>query len=497
MRTPLRTQHSALPTNFIPAVMSNTSRVLVVASFAMAAFAAFPIQVAAAQLPPGTTPPTTETLAARIDSVVRTDILPRGFPSVSIAVTRGGRPLLERAWGVANVTTTQKADPTTTYNIGSMAKQFTAALVLKLVDSGKLSLTDSVGRHLAGLRPEWNSITIEQLLNHTSGLARDFATGRPETENVPGDSVLALAARDTLWSKPGTVFAYSNTGYLLLAVLIEKVYGKPYGVVLHDEIAQPLGLASLRWCENVIRDRAAAGYIRSSDGKATTRGDVHASQDLGSSAICSTAGDMARWNQALHSGRVLSAASYAAMTTPRGAATGKYGFALVPRKALWGSPAIAHDGEDVGFSSHNAWFPAESLSVTLLYNALPRLDESGVNMADFIGLIALGGKPRPIAPMPVIELPLAATQGPGRPKFVGAYEIGAGRMFIVTFEDGNLYVTPPGGSPQQLFLQSGTSYALGSLQSTTTVTFRVDTDGVVTGFTARDNGVDRELRKVK
>jgi D-alanyl-D-alanine carboxypeptidase len=468
--------------------MSNLSRLLVIA-----AVTAFPI-AAAAQLPTGTAPPTAEEFSSRIDSVVKADILPRGFPSVSIAVTRGGRTLLERAWGVTNVTTGTRAEPATTYNIGSMAKQFTAALVLKLVDGGKLSLTDSVGRYLKGLRPEWNAITIAQLLNHTSGLPRDFATGRPETDTVPGDSLIAAAARDTLLSRPGTVFAYSNTGYMLLGVLIDKLYGKPYGVVLRDEIARPLGLTSLGWCESVARDRAATGYIRSSDGKATPRGDVHASQDIGPSGICSSAGDIARWNQALHGGRVVSAASYAAMTTPRGAATGKYGFGLVPRKSTWGSQAINHDGEDNGFSSHNGWYPAESLSVALLYNALPRHE---VNMADFVGLIALGGKPRAIAPMPVIELPAGATQGEGRPKFVGAYEMGVGHVFIVSFEDGKLYVTPPGGSRQQLFFQSGTAYTLGSAESTTIITFKVDADGAVASFTARQNGVDRELRKVK
>ena len=469
--------------------MSNTSRLILVASLL-----AFPLRAALAQLPAGSTPPTDEVLAARIDSVVKADILPRGFPGVSIVVRRGGRTVLERAWGVANITTGRKAEPTNTYNIGSMAKQFTAALVLKLVDRGKLSLTDSLGRHLKGSRPEWNTITIEQVLNHTSGLPRDVATGRPETDNVPPDSLLAAAARDTLVSKPGTVFAYSNTGYMLLGVLVERMYGKPYGVVLHNEIARPLGLTSLGWCDNMSGDRAATGYIRSSDGKATPRGDVNPSEGLGSSAICSTAADIARWNEALHGGRVLSAASYAAMTTPRGAAIGKYGFGLVPRTTQWGARAINHDGEDNGFSSHNGWFPAESLSVTLLYNALPRHE---VNMADFVGLIALGGKPRPIPPLPVISLPVAATQGEGRPKFVGAYEMGVGRVFIVSFEEGNLYVTPPGGKPQQLFLQSGTTYKLGSGETPPIVVFNVDADGVVIGFTARQNGVDRELKKVK
>ena len=167
--------------------MSNTFRLFVIAGVCT-----FPIRAAAAQLPAGTTPPTAEALAARIDSVVKTDILPRGFPSVSIAVTRGGRVMLERAWGVANITTGRKAEPTTSYNIGSMAKQFTAALVLKLVDRGKLSLTDSIGGYVKGLRPEWNAITIEQLLNHTSGLPRDFATGAPDTATIPGDSLIAI-----------------------------------------------------------------------------------------------------------------------------------------------------------------------------------------------------------------------------------------------------------------------------------------------------------------
>jgi D-alanyl-D-alanine carboxypeptidase len=469
--------------------MSNTSRILL-----MAAFASLPMRAAAAQLPAGTTPPTGEAFAARVDSVVKADILPRGFPSVSIVVTRGGRTLLERAWGVANVATGQKAEPTTSYRIGSVSKQFTAALVLKLVDRGKLSLTDSVGRYLKGIRPEWNAITIEQLLNHTSGLARDFQQVSRAAENLPADSLVAMAARDTLVSKPGTVHAYSNTGYMLLGAVIEKVHGKPYGVVLRDEIARPLGLASLGWCGSVATDRAAAGYMRTSDGKAAAPIQQHVSQGLGAGGICSTAGDLARWNHALHGGRVLSAASYAAMTTPRGAATGKYGFGLQPRKSQWASPAIVHDGQGAGYSSHNGWYPAESLSVTLLYNALPRLE---FQMADFIGMLALGGAPRPIPPVPVIELPVAATQGEGRPKFVGAYEISARSRFIVTFEDGNLYVTPTGGARQQLFLQSGTTYTLGSAESTTTVTFRVDGDGVVTGFMARQNGVDRELRKVK
>src|SRR5262249_46465636 len=148
---------------------------------------------------------------------------------------------------------------------------------------------------------------------------------------------------------------------------------KPYAAVLRDEIAKPLGLTSLAECEDGASGRRALGYVRSSDAKIGPPNYQHISQNLGAGTICATASDMAKWNSALHNGPVLSAASYAAMTTPRGAATGRYGFGLVVRKSSWGSPAIIHDGVVNGFSSHNGWYPAESLSVTLLYNARPRL----------------------------------------------------------------------------------------------------------------------------
>lgn len=456
-------------------------------------FASMTARFAGAQLPAGTARPTPHELAARVDSIVQADILPRGFPSVSIVVARGGKTLLERTWGVANIETGQKADASTIYRIGSLSKQFTSALVLKLVDRGTLALTDSIGRHLAGLRTEWHAITIEQLLNHTSGLPRDFLDLNRVTENLDGEALIAMAARDTLVSKPGTVSAYSNTGYMLLGVLVAKLYGKPYAAALDEEIAKPLGLTSVSICDARPSGRATIGYVRSSDGKLGPPNYQHTSQNLGAGSICATAGDIAKWNYALHNGRVLSASSYSAMTTPRAPAK-TYGFGLGIRKSAWGTPAITHEGVVGGFSSHNAWYPADSLSVTLLYNARPRLDEAP--MADVVGILAMGGTPKPIPKAPPIVLPLAAMQGEGRPPFVGAYELTIGRVFIVSFENGNLYVTPPGGERAQLFLKSGRSYAMGNPESTTMVTFNVDASGV-TSFTARQGGVDRELSKVR
>ena len=158
--------------------------------------------------------PAAAVLTALVESVVRTNILAQGAPSASVVVTRSNETLVQRAWGLADVASGRAADPSTIYRLGSLGKQFTAVLLLKLVDQGRLSLSDSISQYLTGLRPEWTAITIGQLLNHTSGLPRDFRDPDPRTQNRSGAALVAMAARDTMVAQPGTTFLYSNTGYM-------------------------------------------------------------------------------------------------------------------------------------------------------------------------------------------------------------------------------------------------------------------------------------------
>ena len=116
---------------------------------------------AAAQDTNRTIRPASATLAAKVDSIVQVDVLAQGMPSASIVVTRANETLVERAWGLANVEKGSKAEPSTIYQVGSLTKQFTAALLLKLVDRGRLSLSDTLGRFFTGLKPEYNAITVE------------------------------------------------------------------------------------------------------------------------------------------------------------------------------------------------------------------------------------------------------------------------------------------------------------------------------------------------
>jgi D-alanyl-D-alanine carboxypeptidase len=416
-------------------------------------------------------------------------------------VMRGKETLVRRAWGVADVATGRAADPNTVYAIGSISKQFTAALLLKQVERGTLSLGDSIGRHLTGLRPEWRMITIEQLLNHTSGLQRSFVDPSTVAEYRSSDALVAQAARDTMASRPGTAFLYSNTGYMLLGVLVEKLYGKPYGDALRDEIARPLGLEKLGFCGDAGMAGGATGYRREFDGTRSPAITVHLSQTLGSGGVCSTAGDLAAWNRALHGGRVLSPESYAAMTTPRGAAVAaNYGFGLDVRPAPWGGPAITHGGQEVfGFVSENGWYSADSLSVTILYNVYPRV--AGVGTAALAAL-ALGHTP-PAAPTPAPAPAVAATPATGitgeeaQRQFIGRYELGRGTVFTVSFEDGSFYVTPPQGERKPLAHESGATYALGGDGPATRLTFLADAEGRVVGFLVQPAGApERRLRKI-
>lgn len=275
-----------------------------------------------------------------------------------------------------------------------MSKQFTAALLLKQVDRGTLGLDDPIGRYLAGLKPEWNALTIEQLLNHTSGAPREYRDVKRISENLPADSLIALATRTNAPTEPaGTKFVYSNTGYMLLGALVEKVYGKSYGAALRDEIARPLGLATLGWCgDTEAGPGSAKGYVRPPNGTTTEAPYIHPSQLL-SGGVCSNAGDIARWNRALHGGEVLSAASYAAMTTPKGVAASRsvpYGLGLYVRETRGGGTVIVHDGATPGYRNENVWYPAESLSVTMLTNTITAGVDANSNLTEVMGSIALG-----------------------------------------------------------------------------------------------------------
>ena len=330
-----------------------------------------------------------EPLEERVAASVKSRILGQGVPSVSVAVMRDGKMLLQRAWGLADVDKALQANAATTYPIASVSKMFTAALMLKQVDRGRLSLNDSIGKHLTGLKPEFQAITIEQLLNHTSGLPNDFRTPDRRLERRSPDELFGMVAATSVANEPGRAYVYSNTGYALLGLLIEKVYGTSYGAVLRDEIAKPLGLTLAECAEP--RPGEATGYMRTPDGKIGPPPGLHYSQLLGVGGVCASAGDLVRWTHALHNGRVLSPSTYTAMTTPRGAAaSANYGLGVYVRPAAWGDKAIVGGGVTTnGFVAELHWYPEKATATAMLYNVAPRVP----GVSDLVPRIVLGVPP--------------------------------------------------------------------------------------------------------
>ena len=231
---------------------------------------------------------------------------------------------------------------------------------------------------------------------------------------------------------------------MFAGAIIEVLYKKSYAMVLRDEIARPLGLKSLALC-TTDKSGGAESYVRSAEAIPRPVSSYHPSQILGNGGICTTASDLAKWNRALHGGRVLSDSSYRAMTTPRGTAAtaANYGLGLYVRSTSWGARMMLHEGTTAGYAAANLWFPADSISVIVLYNGVPRVpvDVDGVIAQLVHGLtpaprrvMAQSPPALPAAPVVTVENTPSAAAPAGAAKFVGEYEAAPGAVFTVTLD---------------------------------------------------------------
>jgi CubicO group peptidase (beta-lactamase class C family) len=375
-----------------------------------------PVTASAQRVPPAAT-------ASRvIDSLARAFLADSASPSVAIAVVRGRDTLAMRAWGTADLELGVAATPRSVYRIGSVTKQFTAAAVMQLVEQGKVQLDDSIATWLPTLPLAWRGVTVRQLLNHTSGIPSYTDIGKSWVrrwgEEMTPDTLVALTANAPMWFAPGSNWRYDNTGYVVLGMLIEKVTGRSWGADLEARFTIPLGLTSTRNCLNdpIIKDRVR-GYSRDKSGWGNAP-YLAMSQPFSAGALCSTIGDLTKWNRALHTGKVVSAASYQLMITPTGpAATSelKYGFGLGV-DSIAGRVMISHGGGIHGFITGNVWIPSAELSITVLTNSGSA--PAGVLLRQ-LARAALG------VPLdrPPVAIPLPAS---ARAQYAGVYALDVG-----------------------------------------------------------------------
>jgi len=316
---------------------------------------------------------TRDAFRLRADSLVYIYLAESRAPSAAFAVIRGNDTLAYGAHGLADIDAWRAPTATTIYEIGSITKQFTSAAVMKLVEQGRVRLDDDLSKYVPQFPLQGKQVSIRQLLNHTSGI--HSYTSSPDwqktwKDEMSPDAIIKFVAADTFDFAPGTRYRYNNTGYVLLGMVIEKASGQSYAKYLEAQFFKPLGLRQTSYCPSQTSDPAfALGY---SKGPTTTvRAQfLHLSHPFSAGALCSTVGDLAKWQRALDGGKAVLPASYALMSTADTLIGGRkinYGFGLVPGE-FNGHKTISHTGGINGFATAATYVPDDSLSIVVFTN---------------------------------------------------------------------------------------------------------------------------------
>jgi CubicO group peptidase (beta-lactamase class C family) len=302
-----------------------------------------------------------------------------GVPAVQIVVSHGGQIIYSEAFGVTDTKSATPATSRSPMQIGSVTKQFTAAAILRLAEQGALSLDDRIENYVPEFDPRGRTITLRNLLNHTSGIARDWYP-----PDVPADTTAPVTREHVIKNlnakpfefTPGKGWSYSNAGYMLLGYAIESITGRSFADFIHGEFAVPLGLIDTGVCgtHNLPLPAGYAVFTTSNGQQQEAPMPAwHRSWLWSSGSLCSTAFDLARWSHLLATGRVLQPDSYATMTTRVPPSTGApipYAMGLIPQKIL-GRPAVWHDGAIYGYLTYLIYFPGEDVAIAVNTNAFP------------------------------------------------------------------------------------------------------------------------------
>lgn len=329
------------------------------------------------------------TRADLVDGCIEAHMRDLHIPGLSLAVVRNGQIIKAQGYGLADMELNVKAMTNTVYEIGSLTKQFTAVAIMMLIEEGKLNLDDRMSKFLTNVPLSWDSITIRQLLNHSSGIQNYLAVPAfPDIhhEGLSHDNITKLFFEKLqLEFQPGETWAYTNSGYLLLGNIIEKLSGMSYWEFLDNRIFTPLGMSATRSSDpNAIIPDRASGYQWCETGFENR--PALAENAYAAGAIVSTVLDMAKWDAALYPEELLTKSSLSEMWTPAKAVDGtpfpfNYGFGWFVDQYR-GHRVISHGGGTPGFSSVIYRFVDYGLTVIVLSNHADRIiDQLAIDVA--------------------------------------------------------------------------------------------------------------------
>ena len=407
--------------------------------------------------------PAADPLEAKIDAFANEALAAHQGVGFSIAVARGDR-LVAKGYGFADAAKHTPATADTVYRIGSVTKQFTAVAILQLAERGAIDLHDDIHKYVE--LPSGPVITLENLLTHTSGIA-DY-TALPnwkEISNKPmkRSELVAQFASKPMAFAPGERWAYSNSNYYLLGLVIEKVTKQSYADAIRERVLRPAGMAASGYCDDTMAKRAEGYKIK--PGGPVPADPLDMAHPYAAGALCSTAGDLIAWQRALEAGKLVSKATLAKMRTmakvTAGTPTG-YGYGVFLGE-LDGHARVGHGGGINGFISMLARYPADDLTIAVLGNAETDAPEK---LETRIARAALG------LPEPTVKREQLAHDQ--RQRYLGEYVLqgfGDGKMTIRVFEEGEQLKTQATGQPAATMLYQGNDKFVLDVDQTIEVVF--------------------------
>lgn len=354
-----------------------------------------------------------------------------GF-SGSILVEQDGRVLIRRGVGLANREAAIPVTPTTPFYVASISKQFTAAAILRLESEGRLHTTDSISRYFPAVPADKAGITIHQLLSHTSGLRR--VPGAPRSE----DELVGAAMATPLGSAPGAEYFYSNLGYNLLALIVERVTGMPFARYMTDHVFGPAGLRGTWIVTSPPRPLPRTRVYRGG----TDMGDLLISHngppgpgDVGSVGVVTTLDDLYRWERALRAGTVLSPQQRARWWSEQ---SDGYGYGWAVGTTARGTAVVQHDGQlfPEGWNAEYRRYPDEGVVILVLSNTYAG-GASSERVAVDLARLLFGGE---------LTMPPAAreTSASDRTALSGRYELAGGGALVVASRRDGLWLRAEG-----------------------------------------------------
>ncbi len=414
----------------------------------------------------------------KVDEFMKARLDVRGYGG-TVLVMKEGSPVIAAGYGLADEATKQPNAADTKFRIASVTKQFTAALVLLLQEDGKLNVQDSICKHIDPCGKAWQPVTIHNLLSMTSGIPS--FTGLPNWGELrikdmkPSESV-ALVIDQPLKAKPGEVFDYSNTNYILLGMLIERLSGKSYEAFLADRITKPLKMTNTGYDHGKERlPNSALGYTRR-DGEIARADAASMTIPWSAGGLYSTTGDLFTWQDALLNGRVFKKKeTLEAMLTP---VKDDYAYGIAVMTDPNGRKRITHNGGIEGFSSDAVYFPTEKVFIAALVN-----NDRG-NASDVLRTLTAIYFGQPYT-MPKKRVAVKADPAI-LDTYVGEYRLAPNFSFKITRDGDGLVVEPTGQPKRPLFAESNTEFFLTVVDAQ--LKFLKDESGKVTAIEFTQNG---------